>query len=158
VYKKRNVHDPDRSDCFVAEYCDRPPTSQIFFEDLIKTCVYFGAEALIENNRNNIMDYIKYREMMRYAMHLPGRKEAGIATTVKTIGDIVDYTDSYIYTHLDKVYFPDLIKDWMNFNPNKTTAFDRAMAAGVTLIAANRYNLLDKLKEKQNLHNIEMFK
>lgn len=158
VYKKRDVHDPKRSDCFVVEYCDRPPTSQIFFEDLIKTCVYFGTDALIENNRNNIMDYIKYRDYYRFAMHLPGRKDAGIATTGKVIGDIVDYTDAYIYTHLDKVFFPDLLKDWMNFDPNNTTKFDRAMAAGVTLIAANRYNLLEKKLGEKKLHNVEMFR
>lgn len=155
VYKKRDVHDPDRSDCFVVEYCERPPTSQIFFEDLIKTCVFFGTDVLIENNRNNIMDYIKYRDYYRFAMHLPGRKDAGIATTSKTIGDIVDYTDSYIYTHLEKVYFPDLLKDWMNFDPNKTTSFDRAMAAGVTLIAANRYNLLEKKLGDKNFYDVK---
>lgn len=157
VYKKRDVHDPDRSDCFVVEYCDRPPTSQIFFEDLIKTCVFFGTDALIENNRNNILDYIKYREYGRFAMKLPGRKDAGLATGGKVIGDIVDYTDSYIYTHLEKVYFPKLLKDWMNFDPNNTTRFDRAMAAGITLIAANRYNLLEKKLGEKNLHDVTMF-
>lgn len=157
VYRKGDVHDPHNSNCFCVEYCDRPPTSRMFFEDLIKTMYYFGCSALIENNRNNILDYIETREYDLFAMKLAGRKEAGIPGSTKTHGDIIDYTESFIFNHIDKVCFPDLLQDWMNFDPFKTTEFDRAMAAGYTLIAANRYNRLYAKLEKQNLHDIKIF-
>jgi len=35
----------------------------------------------------------------------------------------------------DRVYFKDLIKDWLEFDIAKTTKFDLAMAAGYALIA-----------------------
>lgn len=157
VYKKYDYSDPNQSDLFVVEYCARPATSDIFFEDLIKTMYFFGCQALIENNRNNILDYIKYRGYDLFAMHLQGRKEPGIPGSTKAIGDIVALTESYIYNHLHKLYFPDLINNWLDFDPFNTTKFDRAMGAGYTLIADARYKLLLKKIGEKQLFDVNMF-
>ena len=157
VYKKFDYSNPDQSDIFIVEYCARPATSDIFFEDLIKTMYFFGCQALIENNRNNILDYIKYRGYELFAMRIKGRKEPGIPGSTKTIGDIVAFTESYIYNHLHKIYFPDLINDWLKFDPFNTTDFDRAMGAGYTLIADARYKLLLKKMGEQQLFDVNMF-
>ncbi len=156
VFKKHDPTDPDNSDIFVVEYIARPATSDIFFEDLIKTCVYFGAEALIENNRNNIMDYFLYREYQNYIMQLPDRKTPGIPGTPKTHGDIIAHTEAYIHQHLDKVFFPRMIEDWMKFDPFNTTQFDAAMAAGYTLIANNKYNLLLMKLGNKKMYDIDI--
>jgi len=155
VYRKGDMADPHKSDAFCVEYCARPATSDIFFEDLIKTMFYFGCSALVENNRNNILDYIKYRGYEEFAMKLPDRKEPGIPGNTKSHGDIIAFTEAYIYNHLDKVYFAELIDDWTRFDPFDTTEFDRAMAAGYTLIADNRYRLLLKKLESQKMHDVK---
>ena len=156
VYKKHDPTDPDRSDIFIVEYIARPATSDIFFEDLIKTCFYFGAEALIENNRNNIMDYFTYREYSNFMMQLPNRPTPGIPGSTKTHADIIAHTESYIYQHIHKVYFPRLIEDWKNFDPFNTTKFDAAMASGYTLIADNKYNLVLMKMGNKKMYDIDM--
>lgn len=155
VYRKSDIGNPDQSEAFVVEYCARPATSNMFFEDVIKTCVFFGCEVLIENNRNNIMDYMEYREYMKYAMKVKGRKSPGIPTTQKTIEDIIAVTEAYIHNYLDRVYFSDLTLDWANFDPNNTTRFDRAMAAGMTLLANDRYKVYFKKKDIGRMYDVK---
>jgi hypothetical protein len=57
--------------------------------------------------------------------------------------------------------FLELISDWQKFDPNKRTAFDCAMAAGMTLIATKKpkhkvevtYNVSDWLPKYNNAGN-----
>ena len=156
VFKKHDSTDPINSEVFIVEYIARPATSDIFFEDLIKTCVYFGCEALIENNRNNIMDYLVYREYSNWMMQLPNRPTPGIPGSTKTHADIIAHTESYIYQHIDKVYFPRLIEDWKGFDPFNTTKFDAAMAAGYTLIADNKYNLVLMKMGNKKMYDVDL--
>ena len=156
VYRKHDVSDPLNSNTFVAQYIARPSSSDLFFEDVIKTCFYFGCEVLIEDNRNNIIDYFKYRDYESFAMRLPGRKMPGIPGSTKTHGDIIAFTEDFIYNHLDKVYFKELLNDWLNFDPFNTTKFDAAMAAGYTLIANNKYKILLHKKAKERMLDINV--
>lgn len=156
VYRKHDISEPLKSETFVAQYIARPSSSDLFFEDVIKTCIFFGCEVLIEDNRNNILDYFKYRQYERFAMRLPGRKMPGIPGSTKTHGDIIAFTEAFIYNHLDKVYFKELLDDWINFDPFNTTKFDAAMAAGYTLIANNKYRILLQKKADERMLDIDI--
>lgn len=156
VYRKHDISEPLKSETFVAQYIARPSSSDLFFEDVIKTCMFFGCEVLIEDNRNNILDYFKYRQYERFAMRLPGRKMPGIPGSTKTHGDIIAFTEAFIYNHLDKVYFKELLDDWINFDPFNTTKFDAAMAAGYTLIANNKYKILLQKKADERMLDIDI--
>lgn len=156
VYRKHDISEPLKSETFVAQYIARPSSSDLFFEDVIKTCIFFGCEVLIEDNRNNILDYFKYRQYERFAMRLPGRKMPGIPGSTKTHGDIIAFTEAFIYNHLDKVYFKELLDDWINFDPFNTTKFDAAMAAGYTLIANNKYKILLQKKADERMLDIDI--
>jgi hypothetical protein len=102
------------------------------------------------------MDYFMYREYQNYLMQLPDRKTPGIPGTQKTHGDIIAHTEAYIHQHLDKVFFPRMLEDWMKFDPFNTTQFDAAMAAGYTLIANNKYNLLLMKLGNKKMYDIDI--
>lgn len=123
------------NDAFVAKYAYRPESVQIFYEDMIKMAVYYGCPVLFENQKIGIMHYFADRGYLPFLMWLPERNQPGIAASPKTHQQIAELTEDYINRNHDKVYFKDLIKDWLEFDISKTTKFDIAMAAGYALIA-----------------------
>ena len=83
-------------------------------------------------------------------MYLPGTIKPGLSGSVKTHQQIAEITEDYIENNIGKVCFPELIKDWLEFDISKTTKFDAAMAAGYTLIA-DKNILLKNYATKGNL-------
>jgi hypothetical protein len=120
---------------FVAKYAYRPESVQIFYEDMIKMAVYYGAPVLFENQKIGLMHYFDDRGYAPFLMWLPERNQPGIAASAKTHQQIAELTEDYINKMHDRVYFKDLIQDWLEFDISKTTKFDLAMAAGYALIA-----------------------
>jgi hypothetical protein len=120
---------------FVCKYIYRPESVQIFYEDMIKTAVYYGCQILFENQKIGMMHYFNDRGYSNFLMWLPERTQPGIAASPKTHQHIAELTESYINEYYEKVYFKDLINDWLEFDISNTTAYDAAMAAGYALIA-----------------------
>jgi len=120
---------------FVARYLYRPESVQIFYEDMIKMAVYYGCSVLFENNKIGLMHYFNDRGYGNFLMWLPERNQPGIAASPKTHQQIAELTEDYINNHIERVYFKDLVQDWLEFDMSKTTRFDIAMAAGYALIA-----------------------
>ena len=83
-------------------------------------------------------------------MYLPGSSKPGMSGSVKTHQRIAEVTEDYIENNIEKVCFPELLKDWLEFDISKTTKFDAAMAAGYTLIA-DKNILLKNYHAKGNL-------
>lgn len=137
VKKKHQIgkEDDPYNEAFVVEYCARPPMSSIFYEDMIKQCVYFGCDVLCENNKPGVLKYFKERGYEWLLIMLPGYKEPGVPATQENKKVLAEVTEEYIYKTINKVYFPKLIDDWLSFNPMKTQKYDRAMSAGWCLVA-----------------------
>ena len=76
---------------------------------------------------------------------MSGRKDPGLPRRAEVGRRIMEYTNDYIYYHVNNVYFQDLLKDWLMYDPSDTQKFDAAMAAGFTLIADNKF-VIDKGK------------
>lgn len=123
------------SRAFVAKYCHRPDLPSVYYEEMLKAAVYFGCEILYENNKVGIMDYFSQRGYSNFMMWLPDRQKEGIAAsdTSKQFG--AELTDSYIRQDCDKVFFKDLITDWLEFKLEASTKYDLAMAAMWCLVA-----------------------
>lgn len=131
VLRKRtpvNEHDP-YSRAFVAYYCHRPDLPSIYYEQMLMAAVYFGCEILYENNKAGIMDYFEQRGYANFMMWLPDRMKPGIAASDVSKQFGAELTDTYIKQDIDKVYFKDLIKDWLEFKVDNSTAYDLAMSA-----------------------------
>jgi hypothetical protein len=120
---------------FVAKYVYRPESVQVFYEDMIKLAVYYGCQVLFENQKIGLLHYFNDRGYGKMLMWLPERQQEGIAASPKTHQHIAELTESYINDYCDKIYFKDLVTDWLEFDISNTTKFDAAMAAGYALIA-----------------------
>lgn len=125
----------DDSQKFVCKYKSRPESASIFYEDMIKTCVYYGCQILFENNKNNWDIYFKQRGYEKFLLKLDGYPDYGIPGNENTHRQLVEVTEEYINKNIDKVFYKDLIQQWLEFDMANTTKFDLAMAAGYTLIA-----------------------
>ena len=81
------------------------------------------------------MHYFNDRNYGQFLMWLPERNQPGIAASPKTHQQIAELTEDYINNNIERVFFKDLVQDWLEFDMSKTTRFDIAMAAGYALIA-----------------------
>jgi hypothetical protein len=120
---------------FVAYYCHRPESVQIFYEDMIKMAAYYGCHLLFENQKIGLMHYFNDRGYGNFLMWLPDRLQPGVAASPKTHQHMVELTEDYINKQHERIYFKSLITDWLEFRMDKTTIYDIAMAAGYALIA-----------------------
>lgn len=120
---------------FVCKYRARPPAASMYYEDMLKMAVYFGCQILFENNKNNWKDYFVQRGYEAFLMKLRDYPDYGIPGNKNTHMQLAEVTEEYINDEIDKVYFPSLINDWLEFEIDKTTKYDLAMASGYCLIA-----------------------
>lgn len=140
VYKKVDPMLPSHlyNDTFVCKYKYRAPTTAIQYEDILKTAWYYGCQILFERNIDNWKYYFKDAGCEGFLMKLPGEDEYGLYSDGKKLvhQQLCDYTEAYINEFSERVYFKDLLQEWLEFDIEKTTKYDVAMAAGYTLIAA----------------------
>ena len=129
-----NEGDP-YSRAFVAKYVYRPDLPRIYYEDMLMASVYFGCEILHENNKDGISSYFEERGYYNHLMWLPDRNKPGIAAVETSKQWGAEITDAYIKENHKKIYFKDLIEDWLEFKIDKSTKYDLAMAAMWCLVA-----------------------
>ena len=55
---------------FFLEYIARPQTAEIFFEDVLMACIFYGMPILAENNKPRLLYYFKRRGYRGYSMNL----------------------------------------------------------------------------------------
>jgi hypothetical protein len=128
--KKTPINEGDPySRAFVAKYCHRPDLPGTYYEEILKAAVYFGCEILYENNKAGIMDYFEQRGYGDFMMWLPDRQKPGIAASDVSKQFGAELTDAYIRESTDKIFFKELIIDWLEFKVDKSTAYDLAMSA-----------------------------
>lgn len=145
ILKRHNPNEEKQeyNKAFVAKYHARPELGYIFYEDMIKQCVYFGCPIAVENNKTRIFRYFEERGYENFLIHFAGYKEAGIPSTPENKILMLETTQEYTKYQIDKVFFPDLIHDWLKFDINHTEPSDLSMAAGWTLFA-DRYSAAKK--------------
>jgi hypothetical protein len=153
VYRKYDAMD-ELSETFLVEYLNRPEKAEIFYEDMIKICHFFGCKILPEDNKVGLIKYFEYRGYERFLTKMPNSAKFGISATVKTHQQIAEEIESYVTDNLHKVIFENLLKDWLAFDINKTTKFDATMACGYTLIASSKSKFAQQIEQKQKLYDI----
>ena len=157
VYKKFSMMD-DFSNQFVCEYIARPPKAEMFYEDVIKTCVYYGCPILVENNKVGIVKYFERRGYYEYLMDRPesthtdnSRKQQtkGIPSTgVAVLNAQTEAVATYVYDYIGmndesgemgKCYFNRLLDDWSRFEPDNRTKYDATVASSLALLASQKH-------------------
>jgi hypothetical protein len=135
ILQKYSTQEDIYNRAFVCKYVHRPDIVSVFYEDMLRMAVYYGCQLLFENNKVGIMHYFNDRGYGNFLMWLPNRAQPGIAATTQSHQYGAELTEEYINNEIDRVYFKDLIKDWLEFDLNNTTKFDLAMAASYALMA-----------------------
>jgi len=157
VYKKFSMRD-DFSNVFVCEYIHRPPKADIFYEDMIKMCYFYGCQILVENNKVGIIEYFERRGYNNYLMDRPesthtsssrAQKTKGIPSTgASVIAAQAEAVSSYVYDHvginqetgeIGKCYFNNLLEDWSKFEIDNRTKYDATVASSIALLGSQKY-------------------
>tara|TARA_R100001530_G_C4246549_1_gene136713 strand:- start:132 stop:677 length:546 start_codon:yes stop_codon:yes gene_type:complete len=143
---------------FVCEYIARPPKAEMFYEDVLKTCIFYGCPILIENNKVGIIKYFERRGYYNYLMDRPesthtdsSRKQQtkGIPSTgVAVLNAQTEAIASYVYDYvglnqeteeIGKCYFNRLLDDWSRFEPDNRTKYDATVASSLALLASQKH-------------------
>ena len=166
----------DFSNQFVCEYIARPPKAEMFYEDVLKTCVFYGCPILIENNKIGIIKYFERRGYYNYLMDRPEsthtensrkQKTKGIPSTgVAVLNAQTEAVASYVYDYvgmnmetqeMGKCYFNRLLDDWSRFEPSNRTKYDATVASSLALLAAQKY-VIEKKIPKINLNFVKKYR
>jgi hypothetical protein len=148
IYAKYDPMNAEKSDMFIMQYIGRPKTAEEFYDDYMLALLFYGCQGLVENSRIGLIQYFKRNKLQNMLVWVPGRKEPGIPGHAKTNGAIAQVTEQYISAHCDKVYFQELIKDWIQFDVDNTQKFDPSMAAGYTLLSNKDFYIGKSTREK----------
>jgi hypothetical protein len=65
------------------EYIARPQTAEIFFEDVLMACVFYGMPILAENNKPRLLYHFKRRGYRGYSMNRPDKTMHKLSVTEK---------------------------------------------------------------------------
>jgi len=151
---------------FFLEYVARPQTAEIFFEDVLMACVFYGMPILAENNKPRLLYHFKRRGYRGFSMNRPDKVYSKLSVTEKEIGGIPNSSqdmkqshaaaiESYIEKYVGfnnegcgDMYFNRTLEDWARFDINNRTKFDASISSGLAIMACNK-NLYTPVQERQ---------
>ena len=154
---------------FFLEYIARPQTAEIFFEDVLMACVFYGMPILAENNKPRLLYHFKRRGYRGFAMNRPDKVYTKLSITEKEIGGIPNSSEdikqshasaieSYIEdfvgakeTSYGDIYFQRTLEDWASFNINNRTSHDASISSGLALMACNKNRYVPVFKIKKEV-------
>jgi len=144
---------------FFLEYIERPPTAEIFFEDVLMALHFYGMQILAENNKPRLLYYLKRRGYRQFSMNRPDKVWNKLSLTEKEIGGVPNSSEdmkqshaaaieTYIDTFIGQtdmgygdMHFQRTLEDWARFDINNRTKHDASISSGLALMAChkNRY-------------------
>ena len=162
------------SNHFFLEYLARPQTAEIFFEDVLMACVFYGMPILAENNKPRLLYYFKRRGYRAFSMNRPDKVWNKLSTAEKEIGGIPNSSEDIKQAHAaaiemyindyvgvkqtgdyGNIYFNDTLNDWAKFDINKRTKHDASISSGLAIMACNRHlykPFANKQRSKLNIN------
>ena len=142
---------------FFLEYIARPQTAEIFFEDVLMACIFYGMPILAENNKPRLLYHFKRRGYRGFSMNRPDKVWNKLSVTEREIGGIPNssedikqahaaaietYVEQYVGlldTGYGDMYFQRTLEDWARFNINNRTSHDASISSGLALMACNKH-------------------
>jgi hypothetical protein len=162
---------------FFLEYLSRPPTAEIFFEDVLMALVFYGMPILAENNKPRLLYYLRRRGYRGFSMNRPDKTWNKLSVAEKEVGGIPNSSEDikqahaaaiemYIQNHVGikpdgtygDLYFNTLLNDWARFDITKRTKFDATISSGLAIMANNRHLYAANPKREKQPLNIHISK
>jgi len=158
--------------CFFLEYIARPQTAEMFFEDVLMACVFYGMPLLAENNKPRLLYHFKRRGYRGYSMNRPDKVWNKLSVTEREIGGIPNSSEdikqahaaaieSYIETHVGylgegygNMYMQRTLEDWAKFNINNRTKHDASISSGLAIMACNKNRYTPVAKKEYKSINL----
>ena len=154
---------------FFLEYIARPQTAEIFFEDVLMACVFYGMPILAENNKPRLLYHFKRRGYRGFSMNRPDKIYNKLSVTEREIGGVPNSSEDMkqahaaaIETYIEEnignkvdgygdMYFQRTLEDWAKFNINNRTKHDASISSGLAIMACNknRYTPIAKREYKK---------
>ena len=162
---------------FFLEYLSRPPTAEMFFEDVLMALVFYGMPILAENNKPRLLYYLRRRGYRGFSMNRPDKIWNKLSVAEKEVGGIPNSSEDikqahaaaiemYIQSHVGMkqdgtfgdLYFNELLNDWAKFDINKRTKHDASISSGLAIMANNRHLYAPNAKVEKQPLNINISK
>jgi hypothetical protein len=163
---------------FFLEYISRPQTAEIFFEDVLMACVFYGMPVLVENNKQRLLYHLKNRGYRGFSMNRPDKHISKLSKTEIELGGIPNssedvkqahassinsYIEEYVgmdsegtYRDTDTIgsmYFTRTLEDWARFDINNRTKHDASISSGLAIMANRRHTFIKQIeKSKININ------
>ncbi len=159
---------------FFLEYIARPQTAEIFFEEVLMACVFFGMPILVENNKPRLLYHFKNRGYRHFCMNRPDRHMNKLSKTERELGGIPNssedvkqshasaiesYIEKYVGFDVSGTYrssdeigampFTRTLEDWAKFDINDRTKFDASISSGLAIMANQKHIYLPEKKESK---------
>jgi len=159
---------------FFLEYVARPQTAEIFFEEVLMACVFYGMPILVENNKPRLLYHFKNRGYRGFSINRPDKQYNKLSKTEKELGGIPNssedvkqshasaiesYIEKYVGLDLSGAYrdmddmgsmmFTRTLEDWAKFDISNRTKYDATISSGLAIMATQKNAYLPEKKESK---------
>ena len=159
---------------FFLEYVARPQTAEIFFEEVLMACVFYGMPILIENNKPRLLYHFKNRGYRGFCMNRPDKSYNKLSKTERELGGIPNssedvkqahaaaiesYIEKYVGFDVEGTYrdsedigsmpFTRTLEDWAKFDITNRTKFDASISSGLAIMATQKHLYVAEKKQSK---------
>jgi hypothetical protein len=162
------------SNKFFLEYIARPQTAEIFFEDVLMACVFYGFPLLAENNKPRLLYHFKNRGYRGFSMNRPDKPFSKLSKTERELGGIPSSSEDIIQSHASAIEsyiekyigydvegtfrnpdeigdmpFNRTLQDWAVFDISNRTKHDASISSGLAIMGCQKSLYMPEKKESK---------
>jgi hypothetical protein len=156
------------SNFFFLEYIARPKEADMFFDDVLMACVFYGMPILVENNKKMLLKHFKVNGYRGFCLNRFDKELNRLSADEKELGGIPNTSADIINQHwtalekyvedfvgeyeveegqdpirevglMGSMPFSRTLQDWLKFKVEDRTKYDASISSGLAIMAVNRH-------------------